>query len=66
VHDAKVLGQPTAILNFETAVDLAINNRQSGEWPVIVGTSLRLIGIDAIRSVRSANTNWRANHAYPR
>lgn len=34
MRDATVLGQPTAILNVETAVDLAINNRELGEWPV--------------------------------
>ena len=57
MRDATVLGQPTAILNVETAVDLATNNRESGEWLVFAGTSLRLIGIDAVRSVRSANTD---------
>lgn len=54
VRDAKALGQTTAVMDFHTALDLALNNHQPGESPVIVGTHLRLIGIDAIRSAHMA------------
>lgn len=43
-------------MELREAVETAIAKHQPGESPVIIGTGLQLIGIDAIRAVLKAGT----------
>jgi hypothetical protein len=42
-------------MGLSEAVETALATHQPGESPVIIGTGLQLIGIDAIRAVREAD-----------
>ncbi len=42
-------------MEFGVAVELALAKHRPGESPVIIGTGLQLVGIDAIRAAREAD-----------
>lgn len=54
-RDAKIFPSLEAqILKLSDAVQVAIDSHRPDEYPVIIGSKLQLIGIEAIRAARDA------------
>jgi hypothetical protein len=54
IRDAKIFPcLDNEKMELREAVEAAITNHRTGEYPCIIGTGLQLIGIDAIRAARA-------------
>jgi len=54
IRDAKIFPSlENEKMELHEAIDAAIANHKPGEYPVIIGIGLQLIGLDAIRAARA-------------
>ena len=58
IRDAKIFPSlDNEKMELHEAVEAAIANHRPGEYPVIIGIGLQLVGIDAIRAAQSVRSH---------
>lgn len=58
IRDAKIFPSlENEKMELHEAVEAAIANHRPGEYPVIIGTGLQLVGIDAIRAAQAVRSH---------